>query len=285
LLDPWAMASAAIDEALRNAVAVGGDPERTAILDNFSWANCARPEQLGKLVEASRACYATAKAFGTPFISGKDSLNNEFRVGDEVIAIPPTLFVSALAIVPDVARAVTMDLKTAGNPVYLVGMTHAELGGSHYFAQAKVEGGRVPRPDLVLAPRTLKAMHRAIAAGTVRACHDLSEGGLAVAAAESAFAGERGLELDLAQVRCGTLAAHHDADALRLFSESCTRFLVEVDSAHAAEFEAAFAGLDVALIGRVVAERRLVVRGTAGKIVLDADLDELRAAHQGGFQG
>ncbi len=285
LLDPWAMASAAIDEALRNAVAVGGDPERTAILDNFSWANCARPEQLGKLVEASRACYATAKAFGTPFISGKDSLNNEFRVGDEVIAIPPTLFVSALAIVPDVARAVTMDLKTAGNPVYLVGMTHAEFGGSHYFAQAKVEGGRVPRPDLVLAPRTLKALHRAIAAGTVRACHDLSEGGLAVAAAESAFAGERGLELDLAQVRCGTLAAHHDADATRLFSESCTRFLVEVDAARAAEFEGALAGLDCTRIGRVTDERRLVVRGAAGKVVIDAGLDELRAAHQGGFQG
>ncbi|NUP96804.1 MAG: phosphoribosylformylglycinamidine synthase subunit PurL, partial [Planctomycetaceae bacterium] len=161
LLDPWAMASAAIDEALRNAVAVGGDPDRTAILDNFSWGNCARPEQLGRLVEASRACYTTAKAFGTPFISGKDSLNNEFRVGDEVIAIPPTLFVSALALVPDVARAVTMDLKTAGNPVYLVGCTHAELGGSHYFAQRGLEGGRVPRPDLALAPRTLRALHHA----------------------------------------------------------------------------------------------------------------------------
>ncbi len=285
LLDPWAMASAAIDEALRNAVAVGGDPERTAILDNFSWANCARPAELGKLVEASRACYATAKAFGTPFISGKDSLNNEFRVGDEVITIPPTLFVSALAIVPDVARAVTMDLKTAGNPVYVVGMTHAEFGGSHYFALGKVEGGRVPRPDLVLAPRTLKALHRAIAAGTVRACHDLSEGGLAVAAAEAAFAGERGLELDLKALPCGTIGAHHDTDATRLFSESCTRFLVEVDAQRAGEFESALAGLDCARVGRVTAERRLVVRGTRGNVVIDASLDALRAAHQGGFQG
>ena len=284
LLDPWAMASAAIDEALRNAVAVGGDPDRTAILDNFSWGNCARPEQLGRLVEASRACYTTAKAFGTPFISGKDSLNNEFRVGDEVIAIPPTLFVSALALVPDVARAVTMDLKTAGNPVYAVGMTHAELGGSHYFAQRKIEGGRVPRPDLALAPRTLRALHQTIRGGCVRACHDLSEGGLAVAAAEAAFAGERGLELDLTQVRTGALAAHHDVDAVKLFSESCTRFLVEVDAARAAEFEQAFAGLDCARVGRVTAGKRLVIKSGA-KTLVDQPLDALRAAHQGGFQG
>jgi phosphoribosylformylglycinamidine synthase len=284
LLDPWAMASAAIDEALRNAVAVGGDPDRTAILDNFSWGNCARPEQLGRLVEASRACYTTAKAFGTPFISGKDSLNNEFRVGDEVIAIPPTLFVSALALVPDVARAVTMDLKTAGNPVYLVGCTHAELGGSHYFAQRGLEGGRVPRPDLALAPRTLRALHHAIRAGCVRACHDLSEGGLAVAAAEAAFAGERGLELDLAQVPTGTLAKHHDVDAVKLFSESCTRFLVEVDAARAAEFERALAGLDCARVGSVTSGKRLVIHSGA-KTLVDQPLDALRAAHQGGFQG
>ncbi len=284
LLDPWAMASAAIDEALRNAVAVGGDPDRTAILDNFSWGNCARPEQLGRLVEASRACYTTAKAFGTPFISGKDSLNNEFRVGDEVIAIPPTLFVSALALVPDVARAVTMDLKTAGNPVYLVGCTHAELGGSHYFAQRGLEGGRVPRPDLALAPRTLRALHHAIRAGCVRACHDLSEGGLAVAAAEAAFAGERGLELDLAQVPTGTLAKHHDVDAVKLFSESCTRFLVEVDAARAADFERALAGLDCARVGSVTSGKRLVIHSGA-KTLVDQPLDALRAAHQGGFQG
>jgi phosphoribosylformylglycinamidine synthase len=285
LLDPWAMASAAIDEALRNAVAVGGDPERTAILDNFSWGNCARPEQLGALVEASRACYATAIAFGTPFISGKDSLNNEFRSGDETIAIPPTLYVSALAALPDVGGAVTMDLKRAGNPVYVVGMTHAELGGSHYFGLRGIEGGRVPRPDLALAPRTLRALHAAMRAGEVRACHDLSEGGLAVAAAESAFAGELGLELDLERVPRGGWDERHDADAVRLFSESCTRFLVEVDAECAASFEARFVDLDCACTGRVASHGRLVIRGSRGQAVVDQPLSALRAAHQGGFGG
>ncbi|HVS19174.1 MAG TPA: phosphoribosylformylglycinamidine synthase subunit PurL [Planctomycetota bacterium] len=280
-LDPWAMATAVIDEALRNVVAVGGDPERTAILDNFSWGNCARPEQLGALVMASKGCYSAAVAYGTPFISGKDSLNNEFKTEGGTVAIPPTLYVSALAQVEDVARCVTMDLKAAGDHVYLVGLTHAELGGSHYLRHLGLSGGRVPRPDLELAPRHLRALHAAMREGLVRACHDLCEGGLAVAAAEMAFAGDLGLELELEAVALSPLPAGADADAVRLFSESCTRFLVEVEPAHAAAFEACFADLDCARVGRVVAEPRLRV-AAAG---IDLALDALRAAHQGGFQG
>jgi phosphoribosylformylglycinamidine synthase len=121
--DPYAMALCAIDEALRNAVAVGGDPTQASILDNFSWGNCDKPDRLGALVLAARGCYDGALAYGTPFISGKDSLNNEYRVGGETLAIPPTLLISALAPVPDIARAQTMDLKRAGNRLYLVGQT------------------------------------------------------------------------------------------------------------------------------------------------------------------
>ncbi|MBL8801779.1 MAG: phosphoribosylformylglycinamidine synthase subunit PurL [Planctomycetes bacterium] len=285
LRDPYAMACAVIDEALRNVVAVGGDPSRTAILDNFSWGNCKKPEQLGALVEASRGCKAAALAYQTPFISGKDSLNNEFRSGDETISIPPTLYVSALAIVPDVARSVSMDFKRAGDFVYVLGMTHAEFGGSQYFAQLGLSGGRAPRPDLALAPRTLRGLHAAIARGLVRACHDLSEGGLAVAAAEMAFAGELGAALDVTSLPLGAFdAARNDRDALALFSESCTRFLVEVAPESAAEFERTLAGLDWARIGAVNSASRLTI--TRGAVTLvDAQLQALRAAHQGGFKG
>jgi len=284
-LDPWAMASAAIDEALRNAVAVGGDPDRTAILDNFSWGNCARPEQLGALVQAARACYATAVAYGTPFISGKDSLNNEYRVGADTMAIPPTLLISALAPVPDVARSTSMDLKRPGNLVYAIGMTHAELGGSHYLQWCEREGGRVPRPDLALAPRHLRALFGAIRSGCVRSAHDLSEGGLAVAAAEMAFAGGRGLELDLGALPCAEFGEGYDPLATRLFSESCTRFLVEVEPAARAVFEEHFVDLDCACVGTVAAHDRLVLRGPDGALAVEVELAALRAAHQGGFQG
>jgi phosphoribosylformylglycinamidine synthase len=285
LLDPGAMASAAIDEALRNAVAVGGDPDRTAILDNFSWGSCDREDRLGALVLAAQACKEAALAYGTPFISGKDSLNNEYRVGGESRSIPPTLLISALSIVPDVARTVSMDLKAAGSRLYLVGATRPELGGSHYLAAAGREGGTVPRPDLEVAPRILRAAHAAIRAGSVLACHDLSEGGLAVAAAEMAFAGEIGLEIDLAEVGLPALEKSFDPDSTRLYSQSCSRLLVEVAEGSAAAFERAFTGLPCAAIGRTTSEGRLRIRGSAGAILVDAGIEELRRAHRGSFQG
>jgi phosphoribosylformylglycinamidine (FGAM) synthase-like enzyme len=291
LLDAAAMTEAVIDEALRNVVAVGGDPTRTAILDNFSWGNCDKPDRLGSLVRAAQACYRAAKAYGTPFISGKDSLNNEYRVGDRTLAIPPTLLVSALALVPDVGRTVTMDLKRAGSRVYLIGRTRVELGGSQYLGLLGLEGGRVPRPDLAEAPRIFAALHGAIGAGLVQACHDISEGGLAVAAAEMAFAGGLGLDLDLSKVRLepaeasGKSGTRFDPASAHLYSESCSRFLVEVAEGSAASFEKALAGLPCAEIARVVETKHFAARGVDGKPLFELDLEELRRAHTGGFRG
>lgn len=289
-LNPYAMALAVIDEALRNAVAVGADPARTALLDNFSWGNCDKPDRLGALVLAAEGCYDAAKAFGTPFVSGKDSLNNEYRVGDETLSIPPTLLITALALVPDVARCVTMDAKAAGNRVYLVGTTRPELGGSLYHQHAAGRGaaplgGTVPRVDLARAPRVLAALHAAIHAGTVASCHDLSEGGLAVAAAEMSLGGDLGLALDLARIPAAPDPAGWDADGWRLFSESTTRFLVEVAPAQAAAFEHHLQGLPCADIGKVQATELLSVRGTAGRPVLEVPVEELRRAFHSAFQG
>jgi len=287
LLDPYRMALAVIDEALRNSVACGGDPDHTAILDNFSWGNCDKPDRLGALVLASRGCYDAAMAYSTPFISGKDSLNNEYRVGDETIAIPPTLLISALAKVQDVGRATTMDFKEPGNSIYLVGLTQAEMGGSVHFdlMTSGGSGGVVPAPDLETAPRAMRALASAIAAGEVRACHDLSEGGLVVAAAESAFAGDLGAELDISAAPLGDLPTGYDPDATRLFSESCTRWIVEVSPENEDAFRARFTNTPLAHIGRVTESPRLVIRGTDRATLIDLSTDELRAAHQSGFQG
>ncbi len=284
-LDPFHMACASVDEALRNVVAVGGDPARTALLDNFSWGNCALPDRLGALVLAARGCYRAAVAFGTPFVSGKDSLNNEYRVGEQTLSIPPTLLVTALAIVPDVARAVTMDLKRAGNVVFLVGATRAELGGSLYLYLRGATGGAVPRVDLERAPRILAAIHGAIRSGLVASCHDLSEGGLAVAAAEMAFAGDLGLELDLSSAPAQELSGPGDREAQLLFSESCTRFLVEVAPGDARRFAERFTGLPCGELGRVSAEKRLCVRGAGGRTLLEIPVDELRQAFHSSFHG
>ena len=162
-LDPYAMAACVIDEAIRNCVAVGADPERIALLDNFCWGNTERPETLGSLVLAAQACHDLALAYGTPFISGKDSLNNEYTHEGRSLAIPPTLLISAIGQVPDVRSCVTMDLKEPGNLLLLLGMTRLELGGS-LWAQ-RPPAGRRPRaagrsragPALASAPCTRRS--------------------------------------------------------------------------------------------------------------------------------
>jgi phosphoribosylformylglycinamidine synthase len=273
-LSPYDMAANAIDEALRNVVAVGGDPERTAILDNFAWGRPDDPENLGALVMAARACYDVAKAYGTPFISGKDSLNNEFRIGDKRIVIPHSLLISAISVVEDVRQCVTMDLKEPGNPVYLVGATRNELGGSHYYLVNGHLGARVPKVEAASGRKALAAVARAIRAGALRACHDLSEGGLAVAAAEMSFAGNRGLRLDLAAV------LNVSRTDVALFSESPSRFLVEVSRPMAGRFEEAMGDVPHAALGVVTEEPRLIVRGRQQPMLIDEPLSPLKEAWQ-----
>jgi phosphoribosylformylglycinamidine synthase len=223
-IDPYAMAFLAVDEALRNAVAVGADPARIAILDNFTWGSCARPETLGALVRAAEGCRDAALHYGTPFISGKDSLNNEFRTEDgRLIVVPPTLLISALGVIRDVRKTVTLDAKQPGDRIVLVGLTKDELGGGSWYRLKGVLGAHVPHVETT-AKKTLKAVAAAIAQGHVRAAHDLSEGGLAVAAAEMAFAGPFGLSLELGAMPTGGALD----DPRLLFSESPTRFLLEV---------------------------------------------------------
>jgi phosphoribosylformylglycinamidine synthase len=277
-LDPYHMAAAAIDEAVRNVVAVGGDPARTAILDNFCWGNVNDPKVLGALVRTAEACRDVAVAFGTPFVSGKDSLNNTYAgKHGERLDIPHTLLVSALARVPDVQRCVTMDLKEPGNDLYLVGVTRNELGGSHYHLVTEQTGGAVPTVDLELAPKVFAAVHEAISSGVVRACHDLSEGGLAVAVAEMAFAGGIGADMtDLARLP----GAESESDEVRLFSESPTRFLIEAKPGHAAELARCFAGVPLVKVGTTVAEPRLRIAGANGEWLIWAQLPELKEAWQ-----
>ncbi|TWU25724.1 phosphoribosylformylglycinamidine synthase subunit PurL [Bythopirellula polymerisocia] len=280
-LDTYHMAASAIDEAIRNCVAVGADPARIALLDNFCWGDCEKSETLGSLVRAALACHDLSLEFETPFISGKDSLNNEFSfVGSDgkkqTIAIPPTLLISALGQIADVASAVTMDLKHSDSLLYLVGETKNELGGSHFALIHELEGGQVPTVDPAIAKQTFAALHQAIVQGLVASCHDLSEGGLAVAAAEMCFAGGIGAELELAKVPKGSI----DLTSLeKLFSESNTRFLCEVQSKKASEFENLLAGVPLACLGHTMSEKELRISEASGSApVISAKLTDLKTA-------
>jgi phosphoribosylformylglycinamidine synthase len=250
-VDPYAMAAAAIDEAVRNVVAVGADPERIALLDNFCWGDVNDPENLGALVRACEACRDVAIAFGMPFISGKDSLNNEYRSGDRHIRIPGTLLISAIGVVPDVRQSVTMDLKMPGNRMYLVGSMRDDFAGSQYARLDPAFSARgIPEVDLETAPKLFRALHAAIRAGLVRSCHDVSDGGLLVAAAEMALAGEVGIDLRERLISASTSAW---AETLP-YAESPTCWLVEVEPQNEDAFRTLFQNLPVALLGVTTVE-------------------------------
>jgi phosphoribosylformylglycinamidine synthase len=215
------MAHAAVDEAIRNVVAVGADPDRVALLDNFSWGDPRRATTLGELVAAVDGCHDAAVAHRAPFVSGKDSLNNEYTGADgRRHAVPPTLVVTAVAHVPDVGRCVTPELAEPGNVLLLLGDTRPEFAGSHLdlLAGAPSGAGAAPQPDSD-GPARYRGLHAAMRAGLVHSCHDVSEGGLAVALAELCIAGRLGIAVD---------SLPHPDPATALFAESTGRLVVEV---------------------------------------------------------
>ncbi len=245
--NPYAMAVSVVDEAIRNVVCVGADPTRIALLDNFCWGDVHDPVVLGELVEACRGCHDAAIHYRAPFVSGKDSLNNTYRdaTGCQV-SVPGTVLISALGIVEDIQRCVTMDAKAAGDFIYLLGETKEELGGSLLEQCFKLPEGKLEPPALpTQAPAIYAALHRAIQLGLVRAAHDPSEGGVGVALAEMAQAGGLGIRITL------PLPEDTWSQVVWLFSESNGRVLVEVSPKDAAQFEALFQGLPCARVGEV----------------------------------
>lgn len=277
-IDPYWMALSGIDEAIRNLICVGARPDRIALLDNFCWGNCNRPTTFGTLVRAAQACYDGAMGFGTPFISGKDSLNNEFVCEDgRVISIPATLLVSAIGIVDDIHQCVTMDAKQAGNLLFVVGSTGNELGGSHYYRLSGQMGANVPKVEISRALRTAQKLSEAIRKGLVRSCHDCSEGGLAVALAEMAFAGGLGINADLRGLPTTEDCVRTDA---QLFSESNSRYIVEVAPSHFHEFASLMSDVPFGQIGEVTHTDRLTIRSRKQQVVVDCDLASLKQAWQ-----
>jgi phosphoribosylformylglycinamidine synthase subunit PurSL len=276
-LDPYWMAASAIDEALRQVIAVGGSLDRVALLDNFCWGSVREPHSLGGLIMAARACYDMAVAYGTPFVSGKDSLNNEYAHEGQRISIPPTLLVSAMAVMPDTTKAISMDFKTAGDLIYLLGQTYDDLGGSEYYAWHGALGQQVPRVWPEAARKLMISLSQATSQGLVRACHDLSEGGLGVSLAEMAFAGRLGASVSLGTIPIG---AEINRDDTLLFAESNSRFLAEVRPDDRDAFEAELWGNTFAHIGEVTSEPRIIIKGLNDTEVVNLSTAELKEAWQ-----
>ena len=286
-IDTYHMARAAVDEAVRNAVAVGGNVDYMAGLDNFCWCDPVKSDKtpdgeykLAQLVRANRGLFDITTAYGIPMISGKDSMKNDYMIGDTKISIPPTILFSVMGRIEDITKSITMDAKAPGDFVYVLGLTRYELGGSEYFAHHGFIGGSVPIVDEQKNLGLYRALYRAIQDGLVASCHDISDAGLGAALAEVAIAGNLGMEIDLEKLPTDEAEEGRRDDYL-LFSESQGRFVVTVKAHKASEFERALSASDFGLVGTVVEsedDNRLVIRGCDGATMIDLSVDELRRA-------
>jgi phosphoribosylformylglycinamidine synthase len=231
--------------------------------------------KLAQLVRANRALYDYTKAYGVPCISGKDSMKNDYIIGNRKISIPPTVLFSTIGKIEDVRKAVTMDVKRPDDRVYVLGMTKDELGASEYFASLGYTGNDVPKVDAGSAKKLYIALEKAINESLVASCHDCSDGGLGVALAESAFSGDLGMTIELTKVPVENIRR---ADTI-LFSESQSRFVVTVAPDNVRRFEEIMRGNVFADVGVVTTQQNFTVMD-GEKVVLSAGIDELKEAWQ-----
>ena len=286
-IDPYAMASAAIDLAIRNVVAVGANPDRVALLDNFCWCSSDQPDRLGQLKRTALACYDSARKFRAPFISGKDSMFNDFKGYDSEgkpvkISVPPTLLISAVGLVPDLRKSQTLDFKAAGDLIYVIGLTKAELGGSEYFAylgererNERYVGNRVPAVELERARARYHHVYQAIREEILSAAHSVGPGGIGFGLAKMAMAGGLGAEIDLGMI---PTEEHLKVQEL-LFSETSSRFVLSIAPEQSRKFEDIFGYEDFALIGRVIGEPEIIFK-SGGEKFAAAGIRELKESYK-----
>ncbi len=273
-LDPYWMALSCADEAVRNLLCAGADITKCAFLDNFCWGSPEDPELLGELVRCAKGCYEASKAYEAPFISGKDSFYNRSKDADgKNLDIPSTILISASAPVNDIRKALTMDIKSAGNLLYIIGETFAETGGSIYSEITGVSDFNVPKTNPKKAFKTYKSLLSAINKELILSAHDLSQGGLGACIAEMAFSGDCGADIKLKNM---PFAGKSVSDSILLFSESQSRILMEIHPENKLKFLKCMAGAVCAELGRTTEEKTLKITGLNNKTVIEESLENLK---------
>ena len=291
-ISTYHMAACAIDTAIRNVVASGGNLNHTALMDNFCWCSSTESERLWQLKESARACYEFAVAYQTPYISGKDSMFNDFKGFDKKgkpikISIPPTLLVSSVSVIDDATKSISLDTKVPGDLVYVIGETKEELGASEYFqymnpkAKHNEIGENIPTVDTKTALNLYKKLSQAINKRLIASSLSPSIGGLAATFAKKAIAGGWGMTIDLSKVPGNKNLTRED---YLLFSESQSRFVVTVDQAKRKEFEAIFKGTQFGLVGKVTKNPDFIIKNFEGKNYVHTSIEELSSHYKKTFK-
>jgi phosphoribosylformylglycinamidine synthase subunit PurSL len=283
-INPYDMSECTIDTAIRNLVTTGANPQSIALLDNFCWCSSTDPERLWQLKQAAKACYETAIAYETPFISGKDSMFNDFKGFDKKgkpikISIPPTLLISSISVCEDITKLVTLDAKMPGDLVYLLGETYEELGGSEYSSMINVLETNVPKVNTVKNKKIYESLAKAINKKLVASSISLTRGGLAVALAKKTIGGQLGMDITLKNIN-GNISS----DDFALYSESQGRILVTIDKKEKIAFEKIMNGIAFKQIGKVTKEKKFVVKGLKGNEIIHLDVNKMTNAYRETFK-
>lgn len=280
----WMMANA-IDEAIRNAVAVGANPDALAGVDNFCWCDPVQsprnPDGEYKMAQLVRACRALRQfclAFGIPCISGKDSMKNDYLGDSGRISIPPTVLFTAMGVIGNVTQAQSSDFKRPGDQIFLLGGVWKELGASEAAAQLGLRGGKIPRVDAPGALTRYRALHGLMAQRAISACHDCSDGGFAVALAEMCIGARLGCRVNLDSVR----ALEKMNSFEMLYSESASRHIVSVRPDLAPLLETLGMWQICTHIGEVNDTCEMAIQ-TGDSIILTANVEELAVAFKSTF--
>ncbi len=284
-IDTYDMAAASIDTAIRNAVAAGGNPNHLALLDNFCWASSNDKEKLGQLKKAAQACFDIAVEYGAPYVSGKDSMFNDFNGYDQhgklvQISVLPTLLISSFGVIDDINSVVSLDAKHAGDSVYLLGETFDELGGSEYFASLGFVGNSVPKVDAKKNKKLYEAFYKATQNNLVASSQSVNRGGLAVAFAKTAMGGMLGLHVDLS-----SLPGSVSSDDFALYSESQGRILVTVSKKNIPAFEDVMKGTIFAKIGEVTKNTNVIIKGLQGNKIITTTIEDMLMSYKSTFAG
>lgn len=284
-LDPYNMAASSIDTAIRNTVAAGADPDYLSLLDNFCWCSSNDPERLWQLKAAARACYDYAVAFGTPFVSGKDSMFNDFKGFDENdkpvhLSILPTLLISAFGVISDINKTISLDAKIPGDLVYVLGEAYSELGGSEYYMmQNKLNSGKIPSVNSGKNYTLYKSFHKIVQQNLVASAISINRGGLAVALSKKAIGGNLGITINTKNLPGNML----DEETM-LFSESQGRILATIAPENKLLFEKTLKGIPFAQIGEVTKDHRITIKDSKGKEIIDINLEKITTAYRETFK-
>lgn len=286
-IDSYDMAACAIDTAIRHVIAAGGTLDKIALMDNFCWCSSDDPKRLAQLKESAKACYDYAVKFETPYISGKDSMFNDFKGYDEngkpiKISALPTLLISSLGIIDNVLNSISIDPKFPEDLIYIIGETANELGGSEYFQYLSPDfiGNKAPKVDIETAIETYKKFEKASSKNLIASALSPYFGGIGCALAKKAIAGDLGMEIHLS----GLPVKGDLRNDQILFSESQSRFIVTVAPENKAEFEQIFTGTKIAKIGKITTDKSFKIYGFNENLIINTEIQTLTSSYKGTFK-